>query len=136
MGSLLMTFLMLIHWVVGFVLLFPMFIQNKKIKLISYFAIAAVLASWIIFDGCVIWDIQKMIDPSFVISGDTLGNKIGMSNKKWAYINAILTYTNLIVLGYQLDRLQEALTIMIIYMSLNGEILTKPFVKILSDPSD
>ena len=77
-----------------------------------------------------------MIDPSFVISGDTTGSKVGISNKKWAYINAILTYTNLIVLGYQLDRLQEALTIMIIYMMLNGELLTKPFIKILSNPND
>lgn len=131
-----MAFLNLIHWIVGFVLLFPMFIPNKNIKLVSYFAIAIVLASWIIFDGCVIWDIQKMIDPSFVISGDTTGSKVGISNKKWAYINAILTYTNLIVLGYQLDRLQEALTIMIIYMMLNGELLTKPFIKILSNPND
>ena len=131
-----MTVLNLIHWIVGFVLLFPMFIPNKNIKLVSYFAIAIVLASWIIFDGCVIWDIQKMIDPSFVISSDTIGSKVGISNKKWAYINAILTYTNLIVLGYQLDRLQEALTIMIIYMMLNGEILTKPFIKILSNPND
>ena len=126
----------IIHWIVGFILLFPMFVPNKTVKLWSYGAIVLVLASWIVFNGCVIWDVQKMIDPTFVISQDTIGKYIGVSNETWAYMNAILTYANLLVLGSQLGRLKEAITIFLIYLTLNGQLLTKPFVKILSRPNE
>lgn len=126
----------IIHWVVACILLFPMFIPNKTVKLWSYGTIVVVLASWIVFNGCVIWDIQKMVDPTFVISRDTVGTYIGVSNETWAYVNAILTYTNLLVLGSQLGRLPEAITIFLIYLALNGRLLAKPFTKILSRPTE
>ena len=131
-----MKFLIRIHQICGIILLFSMFIPNRNIKVFLYFAIATILASWILFDGCVLWDLQKMVDPTFNTPTEPSGRKLGMSKKTRGYAEAILTYTNFIVLGYQIDRLPEALTIMIIYMVLNGEILTKPFIKILSNPTD
>ena len=68
------------HWFVCIIMAYAAFIPNKTVKLYAYFSIIMIMVSWIIFDGCILWDIQKKIDPTFDIPNDTIGHMVGVRN--------------------------------------------------------
>ncbi len=131
-----MDILDLVHKFICVIMYIPALIPSKNFKLFSYFSLIAILASWIIFDGCLMWDIQKKFDKNFSISKDCLGRKFGMSNKTWSYVQAILVYSNFIGLGIQLGRPEESLGIFLVYLILNGQFITRPMSKVLKEPGN
>ena len=78
------------HWFVCIIMAYAAFIPNKTVKLYAYFFIIMIMVSWIIFEGCILWDIQKKIDPTFDIPNDTIGHMMGISNCEWGiYIETV-----------------------------------------------
>lgn len=112
-------------------------IPNNKIKILSYFLILMAFITWVVFDSCILWDIQKKFDKNLDESKDTIGVRwLGISNEKWAYLNAILVYTNFLALGHQLGTFKETLAIFMMYMFLNGQFVTRPMGKFIHHPQD
>ena len=120
------------HWFVCIIMAYAAFIPNKTVKLYAYFSIIMIMVSWIIFDGCILWDIQKKIDPTFDIPNDTIGHMVGVSNETYAYVQTIMLCINFIVMGYQLNRLRESVLVLLMYFAVNGEFISKPFRKIFT----
>jgi hypothetical protein len=107
-------------------------IPNVPVKKLSYYLILTAFITWIMFDSCILWDIQKKFDKNLDESKDTIGVRwLGISNEKWAYLNATLIYTNFLVLGHQLGTLKETFAIFLMYLCLNGQFVTRPMSKIL-----
>jgi hypothetical protein len=120
------------HTVIVILMMIGSFIPDIKMKKISYYLILTAFITWVVFDSCILWDIQKKFDKNLDESKDTIGVRwLGISNDKWAYINAILVYTNFLVLGYQLGTFKETLAIFMIYLCFNGQFVTRPMGKFL-----
>jgi len=124
------------HWVVCLLMAYSAFIPNKTVKLYAYFFIIMVMVSWIVFNGCILWDIQKKIDPTFDIPNDTIGKRMGISNKTYACVQTVVVCINLLVMGYQLNRLHESVLFLLMYFVVNGEFISKPFRKIFSQSGE
>ena len=124
------------HTTIVILMMIGTLIPNISIKKISYYLILVAFITWVVFDSCILWDIQKKFDKNLDESRDTIGVRwLGISNDTWAYLNAILVYTNFLVLGHQLGTFKETLAIFLMYLCLNGQFVTRPMGKFLH-PSD
>ena len=120
------------HTIVVILMMVGTLIPSIPIKKLSYYLILAAFITWIVFDSCILWDIQKKFDKNFDKSKDTIGVRwLGISNGKWAYLNATLVYTNFLVLSHQLGTFKESLAIFLMYLCLNGQFVTRPMGKFL-----
>lgn len=120
-----MKFWNIVHWILFGSIAFASFVLPKEPLKIAFAVNVLIFISWILFDRCIIWDIEKAIDPSFSVNKDTTKNllNIDIDQKTYNYITHTLIYINMLFGGYRLGILKETVVSLLAYMVINGKYL-------------
>ena len=109
------------HWILCVILSMSALFPCRKIKQLSFIIISIILASWIVFDRCILWDIQKSFDPNFKPTNDSTSNKLGIDHDTTNLIMGTVIYVNYFMLGKQIGYAKETINAILIYMLLNRQ---------------
>lgn len=114
-----------VHWLLCISLIFSSLVLPEGPLKIAFAVNIIIFMSWLLFDRCIAWDIEKSVDPSFSIS-ETSSRKllnINLDQKTFTYINHTLIYINMLFGGYRLGILKETIVSLLAYIIINGKYL-------------
>lgn len=115
----------ILHWLFAIMLwMSSIIVPNKYLNFALCFQIM-IFISWLLTERCILWDIQKKIDPSFKVKADTSSERFGIDRTLWLYITHSAIYLNTLYLGYRMNKLQEVIVLLVIYMCFNGQYFHK-----------
>lgn len=117
--------LKILHWFIAIMIWgSSLFVSNKQLL----FALSLqlfVMLSWLMAKRCILWDIQKKLDPNFSVGTDTSSHIFNMNRKQWLLFTHTMIYLNTLYLGYRTDSMKEIIIITILYLYVNGQFLHK-----------
>jgi len=119
-----MFILKVIHWFIIIMLVASSLLPKRFITCAFVFQIGVML-SWLLTGRCVLWDLQKKVDPTIDIKKDTTSEMLGIDRYTWLLITHTIIYINTLYLGYRLYKLYETKMFIIAYILLNGQYLHK-----------
>jgi len=119
-----MFILKVIHWFIIIMLVASSLLPKRFITYAFVFQIGVML-SWLLTGRCVLWDLQKKVDPTIDIKKDTTSEMLGIDRYTWLLITHTIIYINTLYLGYRLYKLYETKMFIIAYILLNGQYLHK-----------
>lgn len=116
----------MLHWISSLLLwASSVFVPTSLVPAALAFQIG-VMVSWIVFQRCILWDLQKMADPSFRVNADATSERLGLRDRStWLMITHTVIYMNTLALGYRAGVLEHVVLFLIVYMILNGQYLHK-----------
>lgn len=120
-----MYILKVVHWIIAIMIWISSLFVPKRFLPFALFVQIGVMLSWLLTSRCILWDLQKMLDPTFVIKKDTSSEMFGFDRPTWLLITHTMIYLNTLNLGYRMDKLYETILFVIVYMCLNGQYLHK-----------
>lgn len=115
----------IIHWLLFISIVFSSFVLPKGPLKFAFAVNVLIFISWLLFDRCIAWDIEKAIDPSFSVA-ETSTRKllnIDMDLTTYNYITHTLIYINMLFGGYRLGILKETIVSLLAYIVINGKYL-------------
>lgn len=115
----------IIHWFIAIMLWMSSIIVPNKYLNFALYLQSMIFISWLLIERCILWDIQKKIDPSFKVKADTSSERFGIDRTLWLYITHTAIYLNTLYLGYKMNKLQEVIVLLVIYMCFNGQYFHK-----------
>lgn len=126
MKTLIGWLLVIAHWGSSLMLwMSSLFVPSPYIRWALYFQLA-VMISWILTQRCILWDIQKWIDPTFRVDKDATSDRLGFEDRStWLMVTHTVIYMNTLALGYRSGMLPNVVLFLIVYMILNGQYLHK-----------
>jgi hypothetical protein len=118
-----MFILKLIHWFIAIMIWISSLLVPKRYLPFAMTLQILVMISWLVTGRCVLWDIQKNVDPTFKVGNDTSAEMLGFDRPTWLLITHTMIYMNTIMLGYRMNKLHEILLFVLLYMCINGKYL-------------
>lgn len=116
--------LKVIHWLICITLWFAWIVPNKMYKKVSFGFVMFVMLTWLVFDRCIMWDIQAKLDPKFMPSDDYyVASKLNMTENTYKHMTGTIIYINFMMLGKQLGIGIPTLNMILIYGLFNGQYL-------------
>lgn len=119
-----MLVLKLLHWFVALMIwISSLFVPNKYLS-VALFIQLITMISWLVSNRCILWDVQKATDPTFVIKKDTTPEMLGIKDRNtWLQITHTMVYLNTMYLGFRMNKLHEIMIFLTIYILLNRQYL-------------
>ena len=108
-----------VHWIGVIAVWFSALLVPKQ-----YLQWAAVLQvgtmlSWLMFHRCILWDLEKKMDPNFKVQSDTITSKTRFNPETVKKSTDFLIYTNLMLLGYRMEAPEVAGLFILLYVIIN-----------------
>lgn len=115
----------ILHWFFAIMLwMSSIIVPNKYLTFALYLQIM-IFISWLLTERCILWDIQMMMDPNFKVTSDTTSEKLGIDRTLWLYVIHTAIYLNTLYLGYRMNKLQEVIVLLLVYVCFNGQYFHK-----------
>ena len=113
----------IVHWIVLIILVASsvLFGNWRNANMFSYIMVIGIFMSWLLFRRCILWDLQRKVNPEFDPRGDTTSSMVRMDPHTWNKITASLMYINFYFLGRKLKMGDSTLLMIILYLLLNGQ---------------
>ena len=92
--------LKLIHWIGVFLVWFSALLVPKKCLPWAVALQVGTMLSWIMFHRCIMWDLEKKMDPAFNVQSDTITCKTRFNPETVKKSTDFLIYTTLFILLY------------------------------------
>lgn len=114
-----------IHWFLSIMLWMSSLIVPDHLLCSALYLQVMIFVSWLLTERCLLWDIQKKLDPTFKVNYDTTSQMLGINRKLWLYITHTAIYLNTLYLGCRMNKQKEIILLLLAYMCFNGQYFHK-----------
>lgn len=109
----------LIHWIGVILVWFSALLVPKRFLPWAMAVQVGTLLSWLMFHRCILWDLEKKMNPGFKVEGDTTASKLNMDPSTVKRFTHSLIYTNLMLLGYRMGVPEITALVIVLYVIIN-----------------
>lgn len=112
-------FTRIIHWIGVFLVWLSALLVPKRYLPVAIAIQVGTMISWLMFHRCILWDLERWMDPSFKVKGDTMASKLSLDPSLVKKSTHFLIYTNLMLLGYRMNVSEITALWILLYVIIN-----------------